>query len=101
MKITLIVADNMVYIGNRTASVDLSALADSYRAVQWQERTEGVGHVEMFDGENIPLDAEGFAELSAYVESAEAIFAAEDEAARQQQESQAALDVLAAQVAQQ
>lgn len=94
MKITLIVSDNKVYVGGRVATVDLSSLANTYRAVQWQEHSDNVGHLELLDGVNEPLDATGFSSFDVFVNAAQAVFDAEDEAARLLAESEAALNVV-------
>lgn len=64
MRTSIIVDDNTVYTRGKAVAVDLSSLASrGIRAVQWQERALGIGHVEFVDSPNAPLDAESFADL--------------------------------------
>lgn len=82
--VTLIVQDNCVYIGGRSIYADLSSLAaDGIRAVQWQEKYDGVGHLEMEDGVNVSIDAAAFARFIPIEEKARAYFAEIDAAEAQ------------------
>ena len=96
MRVTLIVDDNTVYIGQRSAAVDLSALQGQIRAVQWQEHEAGVGHIEGLKCENFPLTAEEFTErFQTYADKAQAIFDAEDAETARLLAARAEFDALA------
>lgn len=84
MRITLIVADNTIYINGRVATVDLSEFAATYRAVQWQENSSSVGHIELIDGANQTIDEKDFAVFLPFVERANAVLLKADEEARAQ-----------------
>ena len=75
-RVTIIVPDGMVYFGaNHISGIDLSTLAeDEIRVVQWQEKEDGVGHIEMNDYTNVSIDAEGFSQFLPIVENAKAVF---------------------------
>ena len=77
MRISLIVADNTVHAGNHAAKVDLSPLANEVRAVQWNWNESQTGHIEMLNGENFEIDAEGFKRFQGYADSADALITAQ------------------------
>jgi hypothetical protein len=83
MRVTIIVPDSTVYIGMRSCKVQMPELEGKLRAVQWQEHAPGVGHIELPDGKNEPLDTNGFKAFEQYVFAAQLVFDAEDAAARE------------------
>jgi hypothetical protein len=61
MKISIIVPDSTVYIGESSIQIDMPEVPADIRAIQWNERSDDTGHIELLDGTNVSITAEEFA----------------------------------------
>lgn len=72
MKISIVVPDSTVYIGEAPTQIEMPEVPANIRAVQWNERGDGTGHIELLDGTNISITAEEFAVYDSLVARAQA-----------------------------
>jgi hypothetical protein len=70
MKISILVPDSTVYIGQSSVQIDMPEVPADVRAVQWNERGDDTGHIELLDCTNLSITANDFATYSALVERA-------------------------------
>lgn len=76
MKISIIVPDSTVYIAGSYVEVAMPEISSDVRAVQWNERAENAGHIELIDGTNVPITAAEFAAYDPVIERAKEKIAA-------------------------
>jgi len=60
MKISIVVPDSTVYIGQYSTQIDMPEVPTDVRAIQWNERSDDTGHIELLDGTNVRITAEDF-----------------------------------------
>jgi hypothetical protein len=72
MKISIVVPDSTVYIGEASTQIDMPEIPANIRAVQWNERGDNTGHIELLDGTNTSITAEEFAVYDPLVARAQA-----------------------------
>lgn len=72
MKISIVVPDSTVYIGEASTQIELPEVPANVRAIQWNERGDDTGHIELLDGTNTSITAEEFAVYDPLVARAQA-----------------------------
>ena len=71
MRVSIIVRDSMVYLDGEPVQVAMPESCQNLKAVQWGENGVEAGHIELFDGTNVAIDAQAFAEFADVVSAAQ------------------------------